>query len=215
MLIILLGCAFSSWAYDFMVDDIYYTVDTVTCEASVVRNGKQPTYSGNVVIPETVTYEGTTYTVTTIASMAFYGSTVQSISLPNTLRTIERFGLANCKGLTELIVPNSVTTIGEYACEESEDLLRVFIGSGVTSIDDYLCEDCFKVESLEVHPDNPAYDSRDNCNAIIETATNSLIVGCKNTVLPNTITEIGHSAFYSMSSPADIVRLFSSTLCSR
>ena len=199
------GCVFNTWALDFMVDDIYYKVDTVTMEASVARKDNKPTYTGNVVIPETVTYEGRTYTVTTIDKMAFYGSTVESVTMPNTLTTIKVLGLADCKNLTEVIIPNSVTTIEDRVCEYDDALLHLYIGSGVTSLDEYINEFCYNLESIEVHPDTPVYDSRDNCNAIIETATNSLIVGCKNTVLPGSITEIGHSAFYCTGGPETVV----------
>ena len=205
MLIIMLGCVFSTWAYDFIVDDIYYTVDSATAEATVVRNQRLPTYSGDVVIPETVTYEGTTYTVTAIGESAFSGSTIQSLSLPGTLKEIKNFAFYNCYGLTELIVPNSVTAIGKYVCSECNDLTRIYIGSGVASIDEYLIEDSYLITSLEVHPDNAYYDSREDCNAIIQTATNSLIAGCVNTVIPNTVTEIGHEAFYSTSGPEHVV----------
>ena len=205
MLIIMLGCVFNTWAYDFMVDGIYYTVDNETQEATVVRKDQQTTYSGDIVIPETVTHEGSTYTVTAIGESAFSRSNIQSLSLPNTLRTIMNSAFYLCNGLTEVVVPNSVTSIGKYAFSDDKDLTRIFIGSGVESIGEYLIEDDYLITSLEVHPDNAYYDSREDCNAIIETATNTLIAGCKNTVIPNTVTEIGHEAFYRTSGPEHVI----------
>ena len=58
-------------------------------------------------------------------------------------------------------------------------------------------EDCTGLTSIIVDTENPKYDSRDNCNAIIETATNTIIAGCKNTFIPNSVTSIGCAAFYS------------------
>ena len=206
LLILMLGCAGSAFAYDFCVDDIYYTVDSATNEATVVyRERYVASYSGNVVIPETVTYEGTTYTVTAIGGSAFAYSTLESISLPNTIKTIDGYVFYDCKGLTELVIPNSVTTIGQYLCEGARDLRRVFVGSGVETVGTYLFEDCYQLESIEVHPDNPNFDSRENCNALIETATNTLLFACKNTVIPNTVTEIGHEAYYCVSGPEHVV----------
>ena len=83
-----------------------------------------------------------------------------------------------CWGLTSVTIPNSVTSIRGGAFGGGAAFARC---SGLTSI---------KVES-----GNSVYDSRENCNAIIETATNTLITGCKNTIIPNSITKIGYQAF--------------------
>ena len=140
-------------AYDFEVDGIYYKVNgnevTVTYKG-YYESDYQNDYSGNVAIPATVTYNGTTYSVTSIGYGAFYG----------------------CSGLTGVQIPNSVTSIGD----------RAFFN-------------CNGLSSLTVASDNTSYDSRSNCNAIIETASNTLIVGCKKTVIPNTVTAIGNAAF--------------------
>lgn len=82
-----------------------------------------------------------------------------------------------CNSLQTVVIPKSVETIEEDA----------FIG-------------CFGLESMIVENGNPKYDSRDNCNAIIETASNTLISGCKNTTIPNGITAIRNSAFMGCSS---------------
>jgi len=74
--------------------------------------------------------------------------------------------------LTSITIPNSVTSIGEGAFAKCDGLTSIVIAKG-----------------------NSKYDSRDNCNAIIETETNSLIAGCKNTTIPNSVTEIGDYAF--------------------
>ena len=182
LLILMLGWAGSAFAHDFIVDGIYYTVNATTLEATVSGCEAQQ-INPRLEIPETVTWEGITYTVTAIKGHALY----------------------NKNTLVELIVSNTVRTIGDYALWECENLRSIYIGSAVQSIDRCLVYECYNLESLEVHPDNPYYDSRGDCNAIIETATGSLIYGCKNTVFPDDITELDESAFYGITGPEHIV----------
>ena len=93
-------------------------------------------------------------------------------------------------GCKNTVIPSSVTSIGGSA----------FGGCSLTSIcipsiGDGAFYNCASLISIAVEEGNPVYDSRDNCNAIIETATNSLITGCKNTVIPSSVTSIGRLAF--------------------
>ena len=73
--------------------------------------------------------------------------------------------------------------------------MSVTIPSAVKVIEAKAFFNCGKLTSFSVDKENKVYDSRGNCNAIIETATNTLIYGCKNTVIPNTVTKIGEDAF--------------------
>ena len=97
--------------------------------------------------------------------------------------------------ITDLVIPNSVTSIGNYAFSDCSGLTSITIPNSVTSIGGsaFLC--CSGLISIKVESGNTTYDSRDNCNAIIETNTNTLITGCKNTVIPNSVTSIGDDAF--------------------
>ena len=74
-------------------------------------------------------------------------------------------------------------------------MTSVTIGNSVTSIGWYAFYECRGLTSIKVESSNSVYDSRENCNAIIETATNTLITGCKNTIIPNSVTSIGKGAF--------------------
>ena len=88
-----------------------------------------------------------------------------------------------------------VTSIGESAFNNCWDLLSIEIPNSVTSIGECAFADCEGLTSIVVKEGNTVYDSRNNCNAVIETATNTLVVGCKNTIIPDGITSIGDDAF--------------------
>ena len=101
----------------------------------------------------------------------------------------------NGSEVTDLIIPNSVTSIGSSAFEYCRCLTSVTIPNSVTSIGESAFSGCSGLTSIKVESGNSVYDSRENCNAIIETATNTLISGCKITIIPNSVTSIGGSAF--------------------
>ena len=90
-------------------------------------------------------------------------------------------------------------TVKSIGCNAFDHFSGVGIPNTVTSIhvNDYDCHEGYPLlNSLSVEEGNPVYDSRDNCNAVIETSSNRLILGCSNTVIPETVTEIGEKAFY-------------------
>ncbi len=131
-----------------------------------------------------------------IGEYAFSGcSGLTELTLPNSLTSIGRYAFAYCSGLTELTLPNSVTSIGESAFSGCSGLTELTLPNSVTSIGDGAFAYCSGLEKITVESGNSRYGSRDNCNSIIETGTNTLIVGCKNSVIPNSVTSIGNSAF--------------------
>ena len=141
----------------------------------------------NTVIPNSVTE---------IGDWAFSGcSGLTSFTIPNSVTTIGNYAFAYCSGLTSLTIPNSVTTIGEEAFSGCSGLTSLTIPNSVTTIVEGAFRCCYGLTSISVAADNPYYDSRNDCNAIIETASNTLVAGCKNTVIPNSVTEIGDWAF--------------------
>lgn len=302
----------SSWAEVVKIDGIFYDVIAKAKRAEVTKDPYAwfSSYSGNIVIPETVTYDGKEYSVTSIGNRAFAecydltsvvipnsvtsigvgafascsgltsitipnsvtsiesgafhacnglvraefssieslckisfgggysesytpdesnplkhaghlfidGQEVKDVVIPQTINTIGNYCFVGCSDLTSITIPNSVTSIGRYAFEECSGLTSITIPNSMTSIDDfafYNCsgltsitipesvtsfgynafDHCFGLVSINVATGNTKYDSRGNCNAIIETETNTLISGCKNTIIPNNVTHIGPCAF--------------------
>lgn len=96
---------------------------------------------------------------------------------------------------TSVTIPDNVKTIPDYLLNGYPNLTSVFIGKGVTSLGEKAFHGCSKLSSIQVDAENTTYDSRDNCNAIIEKATNTLIVGCRESTIPNGVVSIGNSAF--------------------
>ena len=97
----------SASAYDVEVDGIYYDISGTT---ATVMPGKE--YSGDVVIPESITFENSKYSVTSIGDKAFSGcSGLTSITIPNSVTSIVGYAFERCSGLTSVTIPNSVTVL--------------------------------------------------------------------------------------------------------
>lgn len=160
-------------AFRFEADGIYYNTNgeyvTVT---DADGNTNTHDYTGDVVIPETVTYAGTTYFVTAIDGYAFYYcngltsvtipnsvtnigsyafyycSKLTSIDIPNSVTSINERTFSGCSSLTSITIPNSVTYIGYYAFQGCSGLTSVTIGASVSSIDNYAFSDCSGITDL-------------------------------------------------------------------
>lgn len=134
--------------------------------------------------------------LTNIGEYSFSGCTgLTSVTIPNSVKNIGQAAFSGCTGLTSISIPNSVTNIEESAFAGCEGLTDLTIPSSVKSIGKGAFSNCNNLSSISVEKENLFYDSRDNCNAIIESNSNTLIIGCKNTNIPNNVQLIGKSAF--------------------
>ena len=130
----LLFSSFSALAYDCKVDGIYYNLNKTDKTASVVSN-YYGVYSGNIIIPETITYNNTTYSVTSIGDRAFdQCSGLTSVTIGNSVKSIGESAFAYCSGLTSVTIGNSVTSIGDRAFDQCSGLTSVTIPNSVTTI---------------------------------------------------------------------------------
>ena len=263
LLIAVLCASIPAHAYDCNVGGIYYNLNSSDKTAEVTKGDEK--YKGSINIPESITYEGSSYSVTSIGELAFgycsgltsvtipnsvtsigdeafrgcsgltsvtipnsvtsigysafydcsgltsvtipesvteigssafsYCSGLTSVTIPNSVTSIGTYAFKGCTGLTSVTIPNSVTSIGEFAFHDCRGLTSVTIPNSVTSIGNYAFNSCSGLTSIVVDKGNVNYDSRNNCNAIIETATNKLITGCSSTIIPNSVTSIGEYAF--------------------
>ena len=201
--------ALTSWANGTEIDGIYYELDSSTKTASVTYTGKfkysvstiNPTstaYTGDITIPASVTYGGTTYSVTSIGRYAFYycyGLT--SITIPESVTCIEDFAFIYCTGLTSISIPASVTIIGAWAFSYCTGLTSISIPNSVTSIEDYAFCGCTGLASIDI----PS-----SVTSIGSTAFWGC-TGLTSITIPNSVTTIGDGAFYRCTWLTDIYAL--------
>ena len=142
------------------------------------------------------------------------------VVIPDFVTEIGYHAFENCEELTSVDIPNSVEKIGEEAFSGCSKLQSLVIPASVTEIGERAFRCCGKLTSIKVDKNNPRYDSRRDCNAIIETVTNTLIKGCSSTIIPDTVTTIGQSAFKncagltSMVIPNSVTKIEDYAFCS-
>ena len=115
--------------------------------------------------------------------------------IPNSVKTISHYAFYGRKELESISIPNSVQEIQTTAFGYCDKLRNVSIGSSVNVIDAAAFSRCPSLERITVSEDNVTYDSRNNCNAVIHTKDNTLVHGCKSTIIPEDITSIAIRAF--------------------
>lgn len=125
--------------------------------------------------------------------------------IPEGATEIDWKAFDGCKELTNVVIPNSVKCIKSWAIHSCTGLTRITIPDSVTEIDNLAFYGCTGLTSIIVSKGNKIFDSRNDCNAIIETKTNKLLLGCKNTVIPDSVKEIDFNAFNGCTRLTDIV----------
>ena len=163
-------------------------------EGYVIADEGSPYYNKTRTIsPEDYNYKYTKSDC--ISTLLFFKTKLKSIILPQNVTTIEDGAFKDCSVLTSIEIPNNATSIGWCAFEGCKALTYITIPDDVNSIEANAFQYCSGLTSITVESGNQYYDSRNNCNAIIEKSTNTLIIGCKNSIIPNSVTSIGSSAF--------------------
>ena len=206
-------------AYDFSAvsssgHTLYYEIISGTTNVGVVSNTYNNYVSGNVVIPDTVSYNGATYNVTELKTVSTYGSFeycsgltsvtipnsvtsigmnafngcsgLTSVTIPNSVTTIGDYAFQDCSSLTSVTIPNSVTTIGIFAFSGCSSLTSVTIGNSVTTIGDYAFQDCTGLTSVTIGNSVTTIGEVAFCNCS----------GLTSVTIPNSVTSIGIGAFY-------------------
>lgn len=172
----------------------------------------------SVIIPNSVTSIGrqafagcTGLTAMTIPSSvtsidgAFVGcANLLAVSLPNSISSMDG-AFAGCSSLLSVNIPTSVSSIGFMTFYNCSSLDSISIPSSVNTIAANAFRGCTSLAFIEVESGNQLFDSRDNCNAIVVTASDSLIQGCSTTVIPNTVKSIGDYAFSGCSGLTSVV----------
>lgn len=236
LLLILLLCVtgIEVYAYDIEAANadgvtIYYNYINDGTELEVARGTG---YSGSVVIPESVVFEGNTYIVTNIGENAFYGYTgLTSVTLPNTVTNIGRAAFMECTELASINFPNSLTCIEGYAFWACNSLTSITFPSSVTRIEEYAfdCEGLQKVIVSDIvawcgiffenESSNPLFhahylysdENTEITNLVIPdgvTSINCAFPGCRSITsvsIPNTVTTIGKRAFSGCTSLTSVI----------
>ena len=210
-------CCMSVSAEDFEVDGIYYNITSQADKTVVVTyrgsnsSSYSNEYSGEVKIPESVTYNGNTYSVTSIGESAFRGcSSLTSLEIGNSVTSIGFFAFTGCSGLTSITIPNGVTSIGASAFSNCSSLTSVEIPNSVSSIGSGAFSGTAWYNN---QPDGVVYAGKvlykykgtmpANTSITIEDGTVSIsprafykCSGLTSITIPKGVTSIGASAFY-------------------
>ena len=181
--------------YDFK-DGLYYSLHSQDNLTLSVRSNPHGTgYSGDIVIPST----RAELTVDAIDGWTFDGcQNLTSVDIPEDVTYIGDYAFRNCNNLSAINIPSNTNYIGTQAFAYCYGLTTLNIPANVTGIGEKAFRNCTNLESITVDANNGVYDSREDCNAIIETASNRLIQACNNTYIPQGIERLESYSFCNL-----------------
>ena len=204
-----IATSLSAAAYDFESAGIYYNITGNNTVEVTYSDRDNNTYSGSISVPETVTNNGTEYSVTKIGEYAFQGSAVTSVSMPESITSMGQYAFSECQNLESVVLPESLTTLGYSAFKACKLLKTIKIPSGVTAIPGQCFDGCSSLESVTISEGVTAIGERAffGCNLNALTLPESLeTIGiyafCNNSSLksvniPAKVKTIGERAFSS------------------
>ncbi len=220
--IVCLLCSFSANAYDFAVGGFFYNnIDDFRVE--VTYHGetadRYEEYYGSEIVPSSVTYDGSTYTVSRIGNGAFAGCyRLDSVELPSTIVEIGENAFAGCSSMTSINIPSSVTTIGNGAFVSCSSLISINIPSSVTEIGESTFLGCtsLKEVTLSSYLESIGDKAFRECSALekiviperVKTIGSHAFYQCgslKDVTISNNVTSIGSAAFYECKALKSIV----------
>ena len=141
----------------------------------------------------------------TIGNSAFQDcDALEKVSFSEGLKKIGDGAFFGCSSLKDIKLPDSLETIGGYAFQDCKKISNINIPKDLIKTDDFrkIFQSC-DIKSISVADGNKFYDSRDNCNGVIETATNTLVLGCENTNIPDSVKVIGNNPFVTV--PSELI----------
>ena len=186
------------------IGDLYYNLDATNQTAEVTRQNSGE-YSGDIVIPSSVTFNSVTYSVTSIGGYAFWVCTgLTSITIPNSVTSIGEYAFRSCIGLTFVTIPNSVTSIGNYAFYDCRGLISIEIPNSVTSIGNYAFDNVPNIVYNGTATGSP-WGAR-SINGFVDgycvysDETETTLIACSaatkgKITIPSSVTSIGGGAF--------------------
>lgn len=197
-----------AFAYSAKIDGIYYNLSGKNATVTY-RDQNYNSYSGEVVIPATVEYDGTEYAVTSIGYRAFYKCfSLTTIALPNSITSIGSDAFSECSLLNTITLSDAITNIGSYAFHACKSLTNIFIPNGVTRIEDGVFQYCSSLMTVSIpkkitHIGSVAFDGCSSLTTFVipEGITDINYAAFNNCssltsiTIPNTITHLGYRAF--------------------
>lgn len=176
------------------IDGLTYIINTSSRVASVTSGDN---YMGKITVPSTVPFDGNTYNVKNISARAFANTSIVSMVIEDGVEIIGQEAFQHCQQMTSLTLPEkTLTKIEPRAFFNCDKLKSLLIPASVTSIGEYAFSSCKSLTSIVVAEGNTKYASLGS-NAIIESGTNTLILGCSTTVIPGSVKTIGREAFFN------------------